>query len=157
MSQRAVDESFMWAAIRRAEVAQINGSRAFGCVIAQRFDVVEFAEGSERLLDPTWHSECEAIRRAVVQLGTANLSDCTLYSTHEPCVMCCGAINHAKLGRVVWGSQRADLPDLFRQRKAQTHAIQLLLDTTTPPDITTGVLREECIALFDLERQLMAA
>lgn len=147
------DAEYMAEAIKWAKHAQDCGQRPFGCVIVDSAGLLAGACGSERLDDPTWHSEVEAIRLATSLRGVL-LHECTLYSTHEPCIMCCGAINHAKISRVVWGSQRADMPDLFRTRLPGTHPLALLRDTSHPPEIAIGVLRDECVALFDQERGL---
>lgn len=145
----AMDVAFMEMAIEEARVAASRGERPFGCVIVgPDLTVLSRAGGSETPIDPTRHSEIEAIR-AACGVRDSLLRECTLYSTHEPCLMCIGAINHAKLSRVVWGSRRRNLPDLFRQRK--DGARWLLADTTHPPFMRSGVLQRECVALFDGE------
>jgi tRNA(adenine34) deaminase len=154
------DLEHMRFAISRARLGSLpagrhpldQSHRPFGCVIVDEGGaVIAYAEGSERYDDPTWHSETEAIRIACRKRGGL-LHDCTLYSTHEPCLMCCGAILHSKVSRVVFGSRREDLPDLFRVRPYLT-ARHLLADTSHPPEVVEGVCRDECIALFDGERE----
>lgn len=144
------DEQWMWCAIAVAERAAGRGDRPFGCVIVYSNGdvaphVVGHGGGSEFGNDPTQHCEMWAIREAYETLGKP-LYGCTLYSTHEPCIMCCGAINHAKIGRVVWGSDRVDLPHMFRQRDVSARS--LLKDTSTPSLTASGVLREECRLLL---------
>lgn len=157
--QRLADERHMRFAISRARLGSLpagqhpldQSHRPFGCVIVDEGGaVIAYAEGSERFDDPTWHSEMEAIRLACRRRGGL-LHGCTLYSTAEPCLMCCGAILHAKLTRVVWGSSRIDLPDLFRVRAPVHNAIHLLEDTGHPPEVEFGVCRDECVALFNAE------
>lgn len=155
MSERAPQipygdyERNMRYAIRAARASVRGGHRPFGCVIYRdRSGVpVSVSWGTESELDPTRHSEILAIQLACRVVGGL-LQGCTLVSTHEPCPMCAGAITHAKLSRVVFGSYRTDLEALFR-RKLTPRAV--LLDTTHPPEIVGGVLRKECIALFDDE------
>jgi tRNA(adenine34) deaminase len=131
------------------------GERPFGCVITTEYDVViATSSGSELLLDVTRHSELVAIRQAQGRMDGL-LRGCTLYSTHEPCLMCAGACCHAKLSRVVFGSYRNDLPLLFRKRRLPVEV--LLEDTSQPPEVVSGVLRDECIRLFDQEMAAHAA
>ena len=58
----------------------------------------------ETAKDPTAHAEVVAIRDAAKKLGRWNLSDCELFVTLEPCVMCAGAIVYSRIGRVVFGA-----------------------------------------------------
>lgn len=142
------DRGWMADAIREAQTAQKGGQRPFGCVIVNAAnELLGFGGGSEREFDPAHHSEIEAIQLACVQLpGPRYLTGCTLYSTHEPCAMCCGAINHAKISRVVFGSYRRNLPGMFRPYKQSLG--QRLGDTSHPPEIVGGVRNEECCKLF---------
>lgn len=150
---RMIHEVWMRRAIMLARRAEYFGWRPFGCVIVDNLgQVVAETFGSERPDDPTRHSEMLAIQTACHECGGL-LQGCAIYSTHEPCAMCCGAINHAKLSRVVWGSSRRDLPRLFRQRHCS--GLTLLADTSHPPRVTTGVMRSECIALFDAELEAL--
>jgi tRNA(Arg) A34 adenosine deaminase TadA len=137
----------MEQAIWKAEVAAQKGLAPFGCVIVKPpgDTAIGWGFGSETPIDPTLHSEMVAIRMACAYLGGL-LEDCTLYSTHEPCMMCCGAINHAKISRVVYGSSRADLPERFRQRHVS--AEDLLSDTSYPAVVVGGLYRERCVRLF---------
>lgn len=141
------NENWMRFAIRTALLGQEQGEAPFGCVIVsiQTNHVLASAFGSETPDDCTRHSECVAIREAMGRTRLL-LNGYALFSTHEPCAMCCGAINHSKLSMVVWGSSRVDLPERFRQRRISAH--QLLHDTSRPATVISGVLRKECIELF---------
>jgi len=152
-----LDEMFMLQAIELAELGARHGLRPFGCVIVNEHGhAIATAYGTESPLDPTRHSEILAIKLACkLRSPGAYLRGCTLYSTHEPCCMCCGAINHAKLSVVVFGSYRTDLPELFRRRH-RTIA-DILADTSHPPEIRGGILRDECVALFDRELPVVVA
>lgn len=147
----ADDKMAMTMAIDLAKLAVRHGLRPFGCVIVDEDrHMIGTAYGTESPLDPTRHSEILAIKQACkLRPPGVFLRGCTLYSTHEPCNMCCGAINHAKVSTVVFGSYRTDLEALFRQRH-RTIA-DILADTSHPPEIRGWVLRDECIRLFDQE------
>jgi tRNA(adenine34) deaminase len=145
------DRRVMSCAILQAERAWTRGQRPFGCVIIHPTrGVVALTGGSESRRDPTAHCEVHAIQIAC-RILDGLLVGCTMYSTHEPCAMCCGAICHSKISRVVFGSWRADMPDLFRQRRIDV--FDLLSDTTVPVRVQGGVRRHECVALFDVERE----
>lgn len=138
----------MLAAIRLARWAAGRGERPFGCVIVDEYgDIIGAGSGSETATDPTRHSEITAIRMACADRGDL-LRGCTLYSTHEPCAMCCGAISHSKVSVVVYGSARNDLPTLFRSRSHE--GLSLLADTSHPP-LVERALAVECVSLFDGE------
>lgn len=149
--REVVDERWMGVALELAHRAKDAGLRPFGCVVVDWYtkQPLAMAYGSEQHDDPTRHSELVAIRDASLRRN-ALLQGCSLYSTHEPCTMCCGGICHAKLSRVVFGSYRSDMPELFREK--QHNSFALLCDTTTPVEVVGGVLRQRCVALFDEER-----
>lgn len=138
------DERIMLQAVNQAKLALWEGQAGYGCVIVDNDGhFLGAGRGSETPTDCTCHSEVVAIREATARNGL--LFGATLYSTTEPCMYCCGAINHSKVSRVVWGSARSDSPSLYRQRTY--HARDLLLDTSTPAAITAGVLRTVCLPL----------
>jgi len=93
--------------------------------------------------DPTAHAEIMALRHAADQLDNYRLPGSTLYVTLEPCVMCTGAIMHARVGRVVFGARdpktgaAGSVVDLYAEDRLNHHA-----------DIEGGVLAEECGALL---------
>lgn len=144
------DRLLMHKAIKLARAAEENSDKPFGCVITRGSDELAHGAGTGPDHDPLRHSECMAITEACRITGGL-LSGCTLYSTHEPCAMCCGAIRHSKISRVVFGSWRSDLPELFR--RCRYGAVELLNDTSIPPTVVPGVLREACVNLWpDSER-----
>jgi tRNA(adenine34) deaminase len=139
----------MRAAVEHARLGAARGGWPFGAAVI-RADGVPIAiahstEISEKTV--TAHAEMNAIRQAAELLLARELPGCTLYSTHECCLMCAGAILHAKIARVVIGTRRSDRPDLFRARRIALE--DLLADSTHPPELVSGVLREEALALFD--------
>lgn len=93
--------------------------------------------------DPTAHAEIMALRDAADRAGNYRLPGATLYVTLEPCVMCTGAIMHARVARVVYGARdpktgaAGSVVDLYGEGRLNHHA-----------DIEGGVLAEQCGALL---------
>lgn len=89
--------------------------------------------------DPTAHAEVMALRDAAQRLGNYRLPGCTLYVTVEPCAMCAGAIQHARIARVVFGTTEpktgacGSVVDLFAEPRLNHHA-----------QIEGGVLAVDC-------------
>lgn len=99
------DEYFMEIALGLAEEAADNGEIPVGAVIVCQNRIVAKARNqTEQLTDVTAHAELMAITAAAHYLGSKYLTDCTLYVTLEPCVMCAGALFWAQLGRLVIGA-----------------------------------------------------
>lgn len=99
--QRAVEEAT--EGVRKKE------GGPFGAVIVKNGKIV--AVGNNRVIatnDPTAHAEIVAIRRASKKLGRFDLSDCEIYSSCEPCPMCCAAIHWAKIPVMYYGATRKD-------------------------------------------------
>ena len=99
------DEAWMRYAIRLAQRAEEQGEVPVGAVIVQNNRCI--AEGWNTPIldsDPTAHAEITALRNAGQALANYRLIDCTLYVTLEPCVMCMGAIAHARIKRIVFGA-----------------------------------------------------
>ena len=89
-----------------AEKAAANGDAPVGSVIVKGDEIIaEAIEAAKYKNDITCHAELEAIRLAVKKLKTNDLSDCVIYSTHEPCIMCSYTIRFYKIKKVVY--QRA--------------------------------------------------
>ena len=94
----------MRAALAEAEAAARAGEVPVGAVIARDGEVL--AAARNRVLetgDPTAHAEMLALRAAVDRIGNYRLTGCDLYATVEPCLMCAGAISHARIRRLCYG------------------------------------------------------
>ena len=130
----------MQAALTEARAAADAGEVPIGAVAMIGGEIV--GRGENRVLrdvDPTAHAEIVAMRAAAKVIGNYRLVDCELYVTLEPCAMCAGAMIHARLGRLVYGS--AD---------PKAGAAGSVLDVLNHPAlnhqmrVTAGVLAEEC-------------
>ena len=100
------DEALMNQALELAREAQAAGEVPVGAVVVK--DGMVVGRGYNRPIssrDPSAHAEMVALRDAAARLGNYRLSGCDLFVTLEPCVMCAGAILHARIGRLVYGAQ----------------------------------------------------
>lgn len=137
------DEPFMRRAIELAQRAGDAGEVPVGAVVVHERRIV--GEGWNRPLaaaDATSHAETEAIRAACSAVGNYRLSGATLYVTLEPCLMCTGAMFHARISRVVFGA-----------RDPKTGVAGSVLDLFSSPlnhhaVVEGGLLAEECGALL---------
>jgi len=105
MSLFLQDELFMRRAMALAQQAAAEGEVPVGAVLVQNGEVI--GEGYNRPIascDPTAHAEIVALRDAAKRVGNYRLPDSTLYVTIEPCTMCAGALVHARVARVVYGT-----------------------------------------------------
>ena len=137
--QQKKDEFYMQRALDEARKAYSKGEIPIGAVVVCKDRIISRAHNlTETLCDVTAHAEMQAITSAANLLGGKYLTDCTLYVTVEPCVMCAGAIGWAQVARVVYGA--ADPKRGFRR-----FAPDALHPRTT---IKGGILEEECAALM---------
>lgn len=138
-SDNTDDIRYMRLALHEARAALSAGEVPIGCVIVSQGQVVGRGHNlTETLQDVTAHAEMQAITAAAGELGGKYLSDCTLYVTVEPCVMCAGAIGWAQIRRVVYGT--ADVKrgfSLFAPKALHTKC-----------SISSGVLEDECRELI---------
>ncbi len=137
--QQKKDERFMRQAIEEAHEALRRGEIPIGAVVVCRDRIIARAHNlTEALNDVTAHAEMQAITIAANELGGKYLTDCTLYVTVEPCVMCAGAIGWAQIRRIVYGcaDEKRGYHD-FAPRAMHPKAV-----------VVGGILEEEC-------RQLM--
>ena len=149
------DTGFMQLALEQARHAWALGEVPVGAVVVR--DGAVIASGYNQPIgrhDPTAHAEIVALRAAADLLGNYRLPGCALYVTLEPCVMCSGAMMHARLARVVYGAPDpktgacGSVVNLFEQERLNHHT-----------DVTGGVMAEECAAMlraFFAERRAAA-
>jgi tRNA(adenine34) deaminase len=146
MDERAdeQDEAFMREALALAREAAGVDEVPVGAVVVIDGEIVGRGFNQPiRRHDPTAHAEVMALRDAAARVGNYRLPGSTLYVTLEPCVMCSGAIMHARVGRVVFGARdpktgaAGSVVDLYAEVRLNHHA-----------DIVGGVLAEESGALL---------
>lgn len=129
------DEQFMRKALYEAQRAAEEGEIPIGAVIVCNDRIISRAHNlTEKLHDVTAHAEMQAVTAAADLLGGKYLSNCTLYVTVEPCVMCAGAIGWAQIGRIVYGASD-------EKRGYQLYAPRALHPKAV---VTRGVLEAEC-------------
>lgn len=129
----------MQMALQEARAAFDAGEIPVGAVVVCKDRVVARAHNlTECLDDVTAHAEMQAITSAAASLGGKYLTECTLYVTLEPCVMCAGAIGWAQLSRVVFGA--SDNKRGYRRFAPETLHPKTRVDQ--------GVLADECAALM---------
>ena len=134
-----LDERYMRMAIQEAEQAAQADEIPVGAIVVCNNRVIARAHNlTEALCDVTAHAEMQAITSAANNMGGKYLTDCTLYVTLEPCIMCAGAIGWAQISRLVYGASDP-------RRGYSQHAPQALHPKT---QVTTGILAEECAALM---------
>ncbi len=140
MSQAELDQQFMQQAIEQAKLATLAGEVPVGAVVVRDGKVISSAFNKPiSTHDPSAHAEMLALRAAAQSEENYRLPGATLYVTLEPCVMCSGAMLHARVDRVVYGA--AD---------PKTGAAGSVLDVFSSKQINHqtsvegGVMGEEC-------------
>ena len=133
----------MRRAIRLARAAAARGEVPVGALVVAGGRIV--GRGANRTIgavDPTAHAEIVALRRAARAARNYRLSGTTLYVTLEPCLMCLGAMVHARIGRLVYGAPdpRVGAAGMLGRRAAAG------LNHRFP--VTSGVLADECAAML---------
>lgn len=135
----ADDKFYMKQALEEAKTAFSEGEIPIGAVIECGGRIIARAHNlTERLTDVTAHAEMQAITAAAEYLGGKYLTECTLYVTVEPCVMCAGALGWAQIKRIVYGSSD-------EKRGFQRFAPNALHPKT---QVEHGVMEKECTELM---------
>jgi len=129
------DAYFMKQALIEADKAAAKNEVPVGAVVVCKGRVIARAYNlTEALNDVTAHAEMQAITAAANVLGGKYLSDCAIYVTVEPCVMCAGAIAWAQTGRLIFGASD-------EKRGYQRYAPDALHPKT---EVVSGVMADEC-------------
>lgn len=134
-------EKYMRIALQQAQLAFEQGEVPIGCVIVSDVTqkiIAKTYNQVETLQDPTAHAEIMAVTAACEYLGAKYLTECTLYVTLEPCIMCSGAIFWSQIPRIVFGA--------YDVKYGSLQHTQSILNKRT--EITSGVLENECRTLI---------
>ena len=140
---------FMQRAIELSIESINSGGGPFGSVIVKDEKII--SEGMNRVTvdnDPTSHGEIVAIRNASKKLNTFNLSNCSLYSSCEPCPMCMSAIYWSRIGNVYYANTRDDAKKInFDDSLIYSEISKKNEDRKIP---IKQMLRDEALKAFDL-------
>jgi tRNA(adenine34) deaminase len=151
----AAHARFMALALEQAQLAWDRGEVPVGAVVVKDGEVI--ATGFNQPIsghDPTAHAEIVALRAAADKLGNYRLPGCELYVTLEPCIMCSGAMMHARLARVIYAATDpktgacGSVVNLFDEPSLNHHT-----------DVVGGVLADQASSLlraFFAERRALA-
>ena len=138
------DEDFMRIALELASQAAEAGEVPVGALVVQNGQIIGRGyNGPIRASDPTAHAEIVALREAARTIDNYRLAGCTLYVTLEPCAMCAGAIQHARIARLVFGARDpktgacGSVIDLFASPRLNHHT-----------SVDQGLLADGCAQLL---------
>lgn len=138
------DNDFMQIALDLAQQAGAAGEVPVGAIVVKNGEII--GRGSNAPIttqDPTAHAEIRAMRDAAQHINNYRLVGCTLYVTLEPCAMCTGAIQHARIAKLIYGASDpktgacGSVVNLMAEPKLNHHT-----------EISGGVLAAECGALL---------
>ena len=134
------DQDYMKIALELAQQAASVGEVPVGAIVVKDSEIIGFGFNTPICRhDPSAHAEMLALRDAALRVGNYRLVGCTLYVTLEPCAMCAGAIQHARIARLVYGAVDpktgacGSVVDLMSEEKLNHHC-----------EVQRGVMAEEC-------------
>jgi tRNA(adenine34) deaminase len=137
-------DEFMRAALVQAAEARRSGEVPVGAVVVLDDQVI--GAGFNQPIaahDPTAHAEIVALRAAAAAQGNYRLAGATVYVTIEPCLMCVGAMVHARIARVVYGTREPKAGAIESAMRAHEHpALNHRMEAVG------GVLEDECHAMI---------
>ena len=134
------DIDFMSVALALANAASAAGEVPVGAVVVKAGEIIGSGFNAPiSLHDPSAHAEIRAMREAAGTLENYRLTGCTLYVTLEPCAMCAGAIQHARIARVVFGAADpktgacGSVVNLFAEERLNHHTV-----------VEAGLMAQQC-------------
>jgi tRNA(adenine34) deaminase len=140
MKQVELDRQFMQQALEQAGLATLAGEVPVGAVIVRNGEVIARAFNQPITKhDPSAHAEMLALRQAALSAENYRLPDTTLYVTLEPCIMCAGAMLHARVNRIVYGAAdpktgaAGSVLDVFSSKQINHQTV-----------VEGGVMAQEC-------------
>ncbi len=138
------DIEYMQVALQLAQEAAAAGEVPVGAVIVKNDKIIGRGYNAPITThDPSAHAEIRAMRDAAQHLGNYRLVGCTLYVTLEPCAMCTGAIQHARIAKVIYGASDpktgacGSVVNLMAEPKLNHHT-----------EISGGIMAEACGAIL---------
>jgi len=144
MKQAELDHQFMEQALEQAGIAALAGEVPVGAVIVRNGEVISRAFNQPITNhDPSAHAEILALRDAAASAENYRLPGTTLYVTLEPCIMCAGAILHARVDRIVYGAAdpktgaAGSVLDVFSSKQINHQTV-----------IEGGMMAQECSQLL---------
>jgi tRNA(adenine34) deaminase len=139
------DQDYMNLALREARQAYSEGEIPIGAVLVSHDTVIAADHNRrEKTGDPTAHAEVLVIQRGARRLGRWRLTDCWLYVTIEPCLMCAGAIMNARIDRLIYGASNPK--DGCFSSKQFSFTGQTLNHTIS---VTHGIEESKCLSLMN--------
>ena len=139
-----MQETWMREALALAKEAEAMGEVPVGAVVVLEDEVIGRGFNCPiSASDPTSHAEIQALRQAAQNLGNYRMPGATLVVTVEPCTMCAGALVHARVKHLVFGTRE--------HRAGAVRSTATVLDNPTlnhQVEVTEGVLAEECSSLL---------
>lgn len=142
--QQQTDIVFMRKALEQATIASERSEVPVGAVVVQGDKIIGKAFNQTiASCDPSAHAEVLALRDAAKRVANHRLPGSTVYVTLEPCLMCCGCLQHARVDRVVFGA-----------REPRTGAVVSVNEVLADPNalhriaVTEGILADECVNLL---------
>ncbi|MCO5267796.1 MAG: nucleoside deaminase [Brumimicrobium sp.] len=133
---------WMRRCIELARIAKARGDSPVGSIIIKNGEIIgEGVEAGKTSKNVTRHAEVEAIQDAI-QKGVQDFTDCTIVTTHEPCIMCSYVIRHHKISKVVMGLRVGEIG-------GDSSSYPILRDISISswgevPIVVSGILEEEC-------------
>jgi len=139
-----IDAHFMHYALEQARIARDINEVPIGAVVVYNNEIIA-AGHNRREIDhsPVAHAEHIALTEAACLLNRWRLSDCTVYVTLEPCIMCAGLMHQARVARCVYGA-----PDPKAGALGSLYAIHADKRLNHTFEVTAGICREECTELL---------
>ena len=131
---------YMQMALEQAQIAKSMDEVPVGCVIVAGDEIIATAHNTVQAENNSLnHAEVIAINSAMEKLGDKRLENCDLYVTMEPCLMCGGAINNARIAKVVFGCYDPNNGCIEHNQKIFENN-----RTNHSPEIIGGIMEDEC-------------
>ena len=144
MNMEQKDIEFMKKALNEAKIAEAEDEIPVGAIIVCQDKIIARAHNqTERLNDVTAHAEILAITAACNKLGGKYLTDCTIYVTMEPCIMCSGAIVNSRIKKLIIGTRH--IKNSYTEKQ---HEFKIDYYKDNNIQITFGVLEEDCSTIL---------